>query len=395
MVGVLRFLLLVCLLASPATAQTRDVNPDDLTLTVTLEPLPDPLLRQEMVLLTIHGTYRRHITRERLEQPVLDGFNWMQLGQDEWFDSMRDGLPVRNMRRRMAVFPDGTGRLEIGPFRHHVTLLDEDNKWFEYTVQSDPLTVDVTPAPPHHGWWFPVRGLEISDSWSNAPDQLATGEGVLRIIRLSALGASPDMIPPMPELTSPSALIFSHPEKRLVELTPYGPRSVAFWRWTVTPTNGNSAVLEPIRFTYFDTATRQMREAVISAQRIAFGDVTGSTRPTEPQVIRQTVLRPGLLGLGAALGLVAGLLAMLAGRRFSWRPLSDAARRKHLLWQLGVAARRGDMAQLRRTAHALDAQSAPSAGRHALLVRLDNAVFAASPQPWAPDRFYRDFRRTL
>lgn len=395
MVGVLRIVLVLCLLTGQASAQTRDVNPDDLTLTVTLEPLPDPLLRQEMVLLTIHGTYRRHITRERLEQPVLDGFNWMQLGQDEWFDSMRDGLPVRNMRRRMAVFPDGTGRLEIGPFQHHVTLLDEDNKWFEYTVQSGPLTVDVTPAPPHDGWWFPVRGLEISDSWSNAPDQLATGEGVLRIIRLSALGAGPDMIPPMPELTSPSALIFAHPEKRLVELTPYGPRSVAFWRWTVTPTNGNSAVLEPIRFTYFDTVTRQMREAVISAQRIAFGDVTGSTRPTAPQVIRQTVLRPGLLGLGAALGLVAGLLAMLAGRRFSWRPLSDAARRKHLLWQLSVAARRGDMARLRRTAHALDAQSAPSAGRHALLARLDNAVFAASPQPWVPDRFYRDFRRTL
>ena len=395
MVGLLRYLLVLCVLAGSAMAQTRDVNPDDLTLTVTLEPLPDPLLRQEMVLLSIHGVYRRHITREQLEQPPLAGFNWMQLGQDEWFESMQDGLPVKNMRRRMAVFPDATGRLEIGPFQHRLTLLDENNKWFEHTIQSAPLVVDVAPAPAHDGWWFPVRGLEISDSWSNAPDQLAEGEGVLRIIRLSALGASPDMIPPMPELTSPSALIFAHPEQRLVELTPYGPRSVAFWRWTVTPTNGNSAVLEPIRFAYFDTVLRQTREAVISAQRIAFGDVTGSGRPGAPQQIRQTTLRPALLGAGAVLGFVVGVLALLAGRQFSGAPLRDAIRRRRQLWQLRRAASRRDMARLRRTAHALDAQSAPAARRQVLLSQLDSAVFAPPPRTSIPDGFYDDFRRTL
>ncbi|MCY0096491.1 hypothetical protein [Hoeflea ulvae] len=312
--------LAVIVLAVPGWGQSRQVDPSELSLTVSVETLPETLLRQEMILVTIHGVYKRHITREQLVQPDLDGFNWMQLGRDDWFESMVDGLPVKNMRRRMALFPDRAGRLEIGAFQHRLTLLDEDNKWFEHTVQSEPLTIEVSPEPAVEGWWFPVRRLQVADNWSNAPDQLAEGAGVLRVVRVSALGASPDMIPPMPELKSPSALIFAHPEKRLVDLTPRGPEAIAYWRWTVTPTNGNAAILEPIRFSYFDTVAREMRNVVISAQRVAFGDVTGSARQTEPVEIIQSRQRPVLVAMAGLAAFGAALFALSSGRSLSFAP---------------------------------------------------------------------------
>jgi len=399
MVRLLRQLLVVLaaatLLAMPGWAQTRAVDPSDLSLTVTVETLPETLMRQEMILLTIHGVYKRHITREQLEQPDLSGFNWMQLGQDDWFESMLDGLPVKNMRRRMAIFPDQAGRLEIGAFQHRLTLLDEDNKWFEHTVRSEPLTLEVSPEPALEGWWFPVRRLQVADTWSNAPDQLAQGAGVLRVVRVSALGASPDMIPPMPELKSPSALIFAHPEKRLVDLTPHGPEAIAYWRWTVTPTNGNAAILEPISFSYFDTLTREMRNVEISAQRVAFGDVTGSARQKDPVAIIQSGQRPLLLLIAGLAAFGSAIFALLHGNSVSLAPLTARMKRQRLLWRFDRAARRKDAVALRRAAHALEEIHAPSEKRLALLSQLDSELFGRRPDQWQQTGFSRSFRNSL
>ncbi|WP_108385048.1 BatD family protein [Yoonia sediminilitoris] len=393
----MRFVILMLWVWLPmqSAAQSLTVDPDDLSLTVTLEELPATPMRQEMVLLTIHGIYKRHITLEKLEQPDLEGFNWMQLGQDHWFESMMDGRPVKNMRRRMALFPDKTGKLTIGAFRHNLTLLDEDNKWFEHTVQSEPVTLEVAPAQAGTDWWFPVRRLQVADNWSNPPDQLTEGAGVLRIIRVSALGASPDMIPPMPTLTSPSALIFAHPEKRLVDLTPYGPEAVAYWRWTITPTNGHSAILEPISFTYFDTVERQMRSVEISAQRVAFGDVTGGLPQAPAAPDPEVRMHPMLLFAVAALAFTVTMALLLRRQDISVAPLQGWLYRKRLLWQFNRAVARKDASALRRAAHALNAEHPPDPMRTALLSRLDSQLFGPAADMWDPREFSRDFRRSL
>ena len=374
--------ILALMSATIAAAQTRSVNPDDLRLELQVEALQATPYRQEMILLTIHGIYKRHITREQLIQPDFEGFSWMQLGEDFWYESLIDGLPVKNMRRRMAIFPDKSGTLEVGRFQHTLTLLDEDNKWFEHTISSDPLSIEVQAEPKRDDWWFPVRGLKVTDDWSNAPDQLKEGEGVLRVVRLSALGASPDMMPPMPELRSPSGLIFAHPEKRLVELTPDGPRAIAFWRWTITPTNGRSAILEPITFSYFDTVARVDREVEISVQRIAFGDaIVADTRPVTPPE-RQARLWPGRVVGTAVLAFGIGLALILRRRSVTLAPVQNWLIRWRVWRQLRRAAQRNDRRMLRRAAHALDALYEPEPARVALLRELDSALFGPTPQQW-------------
>lgn len=394
---VIRLFKIMVLLYLPMSgwAQTRSVDPSDLELTVTVEELPETLHRQEMVLVTIHGIYKRHITREKLIQPDLAGLNWMQLGQDHWFESMLDGRPVKNMRRRMAIFPDQTGVIEIGPFHHQLTLLDEDNKWFEHTISSAPISLNVSPELAGSDWWFPVRRLRVADDWSNAPDQLQEGAGVLRIVRISALGASPDMIPPMPELTSPSALIFAHPEKRLVDLTPYGPEAIAFWRWTVTPTNGHSAILEPFSFEYFDTESREMREVSISAQRVAFGDVLGTEAARERPPVVQSRLRPLLMAFIFGVAFVVALCLFLQGRFISISPARRWVAQQQLLRQLRQAQRRKDPVLFRRSAHALDRLYPESTLRQGLLAELDRDLFGKSSKPWDPGNLPKRFRSSL
>lgn len=376
-------------------AQTRNVIPDDLNLTITLEQLDTTPFAREMLLLTIHGVYKRHITLEKLVQPELKGLNWMQLGEDDWYESEVDGLKVKNMRRRVAIFPEAAGRIEIEPFTHHLTLLDEENKWFEHAIHSESVSFDVDPAPVDSHWWFPVRRLQISDDWSNAPDQLAPGEGVLRVVRVSALGVSPDMIPPMPELKSPSALIFPHPEKRLVDLSPQGPVSIAYWRWTIQPRNGVSAILEPIEFDYFDTTLRKQFNVVISAQRIAYSaeETTIVTSAGPPDAAS---LRSGLIAGSFGISALAAL-ALLFGsdRRLSGGVMAKWRERMRLLWNLRRSSRQGDLKGLRRWGRKIDEIAEANVDRTALLDALDRQIYSQTDQSFDQSSFVARFRRTL
>lgn len=381
--------LIWALTSFACAAQTTQVNPADLTLTVTVANGDVAPYVQEMVLVTIEGKYRRHVTREIMEQPDLDGFNWMQLGPDQWYDTTERGKKVKNLRRRMALYPDRPGTLTIGAFTHHLTLTDEGDDWFGHDIQSEPITIEVLPAPEVEGWWFPVRQLEVADTWSNAPDRLMPGEGVLRVIRVEAIGVPPDMIPPMPQLHSPSAMIFAHPEKRLVELSPEGPVSVAYWRWTIRPDNDISAIVEPISFDYFDTRNRVPRSVTISAQRVAMDD-SSLPEPVLPPAPARLFALPVAIVFGGALA--GGLGAILFGRQFAGMErlrrfaLFDPLRRR-----MRRAARAQDLPGLRRAARAMLGRDGESVVRRRLLTDLDREVFGRTPGHLDGQAFVRRF----
>ena len=372
--------LLVLLICWPVAGwgQSREVRPEELRLRVEIEQTAYQPYRGEMILVTIRGQYRRHVTRERLEQPALDGFSWSQLGPDRWVEARIRGRPAKMFERRMALYPERAGELTIGAFTHHLTLTDAGDDWFEHPLQSEPVTIDVAPAPAPAAAWFPVKRLRISDDWSNAPDQLAPGEGVLRVLRIEALGAMPGMIPPMPDLRSPSGLIFAHPEKRLVELTPEGPVTYAFWRWTIRPGNDTSAIVEPIRLTYFDTAMRRSREVTISPQRVAYGTVLPTLAEAAPvQAARLPGAWPALSG--GSVFLLGLWLALRGWRIEGLSRLHSFAVLDPLAWRMRLAARSGDAREMRRAAAAMLARDGAHPARRALLARLDRAIYGCAP----------------
>ena len=320
----------------------------------------------------------------------------MQLGADHWFESTVDGLKVKNFKRRMALFPNKAGKLKIGSFIHHLTLLDENNKWFSHDIQSNPIVLDVQAAPATEDWWFPVRKLEVSDRWSNAPDQLGKGDGVLRVITLTATGVGADMMPPMPELKSPSAFIFPHPEKRLVDLSPNGPVAITFWRWTIKPRNGVSAILEPVEFSYFDTTNRKSGMVSISAQRVAYSHAI-----TPSAAIQQTnpfsyTMRSGLMGSIVLLCFSLGIVAA-SGREkvFSLQMLKRWWQMLKLKRALKKAVTVRNLGGMRRAGYALNNSLPECSEREKLLVQLDRKIFSSNPEAFDFSMFHNRFRSTM
>lgn len=363
-------------------SQSRTVQSEELVLRVEVEATEHMPMVGEMVLINMKGMYRRHITREEIIQPDFEGFNWTQLGADTWRDERLNGEKVKTFSRRMAIFPHQAGKMTIGRFTHKLTLTDEKDDWFEHRITSEPVSIEVAPAPRDSTWWFPVASLKVSDQWSNAPDQLQPGEGVLRVMRIEALGVTPEMIPPMPELKSPSAMIFPHPEKRFVELSPAGPVSYAFWRWTIRPSNDTSTIVEPLNFDYFDTQARETRNVTISAQRVAYGTVVPEAGPQAGAELtldpRKTSVRlPGwpfafLAAITVLLGIWSGVNERSVSVKRALRrwPLLDPMAR-----QMIAATRLGDMVGMRQIAAAMMHRDGVSEARTRLISELDHAIF--------------------
>ena len=360
MVALLRLLALV-LLAAPAAAEPAIV-PGDLRLRVEVEDRDHPPYVGEMVLIRIRGTYKIPITLESLEQPPLDGFGWMQLGPDKWFAAQERGQKTVELERVMALFPERPGTLTVAPFTHDLTLSEPDGTRFEYDLTSEPVEIEVLEAPEPPDTWLPVRGIEVSDRWSNAPEALGPGAAALRVVAVTVLGVQPETMTPMPEMTGVGAVILPHPEKRLTELRPSGPVTRVFWRWSIRPDRGRSGYVDPLTFSYYDTQAREPRSITLSAQKVAYAgtDLPLGERPgtemTRPETMASgsAAYALALLPVAPVAGFLGGRAILLGSARFA---SPDTLRRR---WY-GLAGTPDERA-LRR---AIRADDAARARRHA------------------------------
>ncbi len=381
------FLSLVIVLCAAAAHAQQDIAPEDARLELHLEQRAHSPHPGEMVLLSIQGTFRVPVVREKLLQPTLEGLDWMQLGEDRWYKQMEDGFEVLKFERRMALFPQAPGEIEIASFTHRLDLLNRRGREMKTELVSDAVKLITTPGPETSDWWFPVRGLEIEDNWSNQPEALDPGSAALRIVSLTIDGSPPQRIPPMPEMTGAGAHIFPHPEHRIVALGPDGPRTRVFWRWTVRPEQGSAGYLNPIRIAYFDAERREAKEITLSAQRVAYLDgpqsvASRALEAREPIEITDGdgFTLPDLPGYSLPLTLMLGLVIGMAVSigRAEWR-LPGWLSGEDDIKAFRSAIRRGELAAMRMHAHRIIART--GATTPDALQRLDAALYGSGTAP--------------
>ncbi|MEM7744767.1 MAG: hypothetical protein AAF409_13755 [Pseudomonadota bacterium] len=381
----MRALLVLVFLWPLATMAQEGMQPDDARIEIRFEKrthLPYP---GELVLLSIHGTYKVPVVREKLVEPDLAGFDWMQLGEDRWYKAREDGFEVLKFERRMALYPQEAGILRVAAFTHQLELLSRTSETVPVSAISNEAEIEVAPPLDGVDWWFPVNGIEINDGWSNQPEALPAGGSALRVITLTVLGTLPQRIPPMPEMTGAGVHIFPHPEHRIVALGPDGPVTRVFWRWTVRPKAGSAGYLNPIRMAYFDTGMRDREEVVFAAQRIAHAGgpetvlaegaspdlppVAPETGVTETQTIPGWAV-PATAGGGLLLGLAGIIIGLWHGGTWHWpkRWHPDPAR-----LALRRAVRRRDAGAVRHAGHALCARAGAAVPE--ALAALDQSLY--------------------
>ena len=368
------------LLAGMSLPALAEVEPGDLTLTVTpeLNGGATPYTR-EMVLLKIHGVYRQPILLEEVIQPLLANFTWTQLGRDHWSKTrLPDGQTAIAFDRTVAIFPHHAGAFTIEPFVHRLTVNDVgERKVVDVRSQPIPFTVAAWTAPTggpdaKEPWWLPARDVSITDSWSRDPETVKIYETVRRTVVLEAQGMLAEGLPPRPVLRTRGIITFAGPVVRETIITPAGPVARATYVWDVKPGVPEVIPLDAIMIPWFDTVSRTMREAEIPARQIG-----GGLPDRETDGGRLATASPLLAGAAGVMAFGLGL-ALLGVRRDRTGHRLPAALRRDLRRAAGAR----DLAAV-RAAVAAGAQADPELAElwhgepetRARLAALDRAVY--------------------
>jgi hypothetical protein len=379
------FAVLVASVPVQALALVTEADPADARLQISVETPKDSVYPREMVLLRIRGAYRTQMGYEHVEQPELRDFTWFQLGRDRWFPSDLDGFQARGFERRIALFPQRSGRLDISPFIHH--LMRPGSERDEITVTSNATTLDVAALPAQAGdGWLPARSVKVTDQWDPAPETLQPGGIAQRTVTIEAVGVNAEQLPPQPRLSAPKAVIFPGQGERETRIGPDGPVAHAVYRWEVRPILPH-LILDEVQIPWFDTVQRTMRTAILPARRLAWG--TGAEKlGADTSAESNSRL---LVGAGIA-AFVTGLVILLAGTAPGEFRARLPRRAPPQLKAMRAAARRGDQPAFRRAVSALARADRDAARRWMQepdvtggLARLDARLFAGAATDVDPD----------
>lgn len=328
---------------------------------------PQPVVG-EMVVVTIRAVYDLKIANEKLEITAGSGFDWIQIKPDHWREEQIDGLPRIVMERELALWPKTAGLLQFGPVSHRLTVIDRQSQRQDIVVTAKPLSLSVGDYPPQRGWHFTAGALELSEELDGDPGHLADGQVLTRKIRLRALGALPEHLPPRPVVSENWLITFAPPPEKQLILTEAGPVAEVLWTWQFRPHTGEPGVLEPEEIRFYNSSTRKLDTVEIPALPLAYASFFTGQVPIGQILTSQKLLLAlaALLALSAGLGFAAVWLLPPSGRaawarlRARWNP---ALRRE--LWR---ARRGGDLLAERRLLAAMGLSQVRQA-------RLDQAIY--------------------
>ena len=314
--------------AAPALAP-GDVEP--VFIEVTVHPESGPYYVLSQVSLMVRIFYQANLTEAAINPPAPTQAS-VRLLDEVPYQAERNGERYRVLERRYAIFPERSGTLTIPAMELSGRLIERpsDRLWQpkvrgrRVRVESEPLTLEISPRPPGYtgDFWLPARRIMLSQQISDN-EKLHVGEPVTRTVILDAVGLEENMLeePVWPEV----------PASRIYPDQPQGiSRDDGEWvlghkefRYAIVPEQAGELVLPEIRLDWWDTVANRQRTAVLPEHKV-------NVLPSELSQAASVV--PPATGVmpGVAIGVSGGSTA-ISGKTLLWKTTTGVFA---LLWLL-------------------------------------------------------------
>ncbi|HKJ18337.1 MAG TPA: BatD family protein [Xanthomonadales bacterium] len=251
-------------------------EPQAVFIEVEVNPQQGPYYVHAQVGFTVRLFYQQSLTEAAISQPEPENAS-VRLLDEVPFQADRAGQRYRVLERHYAMFPERSGSLNIPPVILSGRLVDRgsDRMWQpsrrgrRITVESDPITIDVSPRPAQFSGqdWQPARSYRLGEELS-VSGEIRVGEPVTRTVIIDAVGLEENMIaePEWSEI----------PDARIYPDQPQGiSRDDGKWvlghkefRYAVVPEKEGTLVLPEVTVAWWDTTTNQERVSVLPASNI-------------------------------------------------------------------------------------------------------------------------------
>jgi len=278
----------------------------DVFIEVSATPV-DPYV-QAQVVYSIKLFSVAEIREGGLSAPSVQNAVIERLGDDMHYQSQRNGRNYQVTERRFAVFPQNSGRVEIGPteFTGQLTqgsvganrFADPFSGFFgqqrtrPVRMRSHGITLNVKPKPPKVGNpWLPAQSLTLRESWSPADPQFRVGDSITRTVHIEAAGLTGAQLPPVKMAERPGIKVYADQPQVQTHPTTEGVTGLRDDKFAMVPSQPGRFELPEVRVDWWDTTTGTPQTAVLPARSVEVLPAATDAPPT-PAAVQPPVAPP-------------------------------------------------------------------------------------------------------
>jgi len=201
-----------------------------------------------------------------------------KIGEDNRFQTQRDGKRYDVIERTYAIYPQNSGELTIEPvvFQGQIS---RGSSFFSnpfgprprtVLVQSEPLILNVLPIPDTFtgNHWLPARKVALTEEWSEDPPLFRIGEPITRTLILSAEGLTGSQLPELPEWVTSDFKQYPDLPSMADTNNRQGITARRTEKIAMIPGQAGNYVIPEISLPWWNTVTNKMEYARIPARDI-------------------------------------------------------------------------------------------------------------------------------
>ncbi|MCF6266472.1 MAG: BatD family protein [Desulfuromusa sp.] len=267
-----------CTIPLPIDVAIRSTSSHGSTAPLLLETevTPKTVVTQGQLVLKVRLLRRVELLDGQLNEPQPSGVAVVvkKLGNDRSYEIRRNGLLYKVIERDYAIFPQGSGTLQIPALQFDGTVADGNSRFDPFGRQgrrvrqrSQPLQVEVLPPPADLGSrpWIPATAVTLQDDWQQQVPQLVVGEPATRTLRLSARGVPAAQLPELQPALPSGFKSYPDQPRREDRLTNSGVTGLVEQKIALVPTQPGHYQLPAIDLDWWDVVSEQWQHLHLAA----------------------------------------------------------------------------------------------------------------------------------
>ena len=252
--------------------------------------------RQQQVILTVRLIHTINLAEGVLPDPEIPGVEIYKLGDDNSYQTVRDGRRFGVIERRYALLPQQSGEVTIPRilFRGHAQERGMGsfgglfNQGRQLQARSRPITLNVKPQPQRDSGipWLPAKSLTLQAEWSPKQPQFRVGEPITRTLTLQALGLSANQLPELSLTPQEGFKVYPDQPQLKTDTHQQGVIGTRIEKYAIVPTKVGEITLPPINLTWWNSEQNKLSMIKLPAETI---QVLAAATESNPAVNLSTV----------------------------------------------------------------------------------------------------------
>ncbi len=269
-----------------ASQQARQIS--DIALEVEVDNTTP--YRQQQVILTVRLIHTINLAEGVLPDPEISGVEIYKLGDDNGYQTVKDGRRLGVIERRYALLPQQSGEVTIPSILFRGRAQERSmgsfgglfNQGRQLQARSKPITLKIKPQPQRNSGipWLPAKNLTLQAEWSPKHPQFRVGEPITRTLTLQALGLSANQLPELSLTPQEGFKVYPDQPQLETDTHQQGVIGTRIEKYAIVPTRVGEITLPPINLTWWNSEQNRLSVIKLPAETIQVLAATAESNPT-------------------------------------------------------------------------------------------------------------------